>query len=120
MKSKPLVAAVIGFVLLLVGGFIQFSGTAPSPDADLTQACRAEVQNRGGDSDMAKQCSDKTFAVAMTATNANDAARAISAANQQEIGGNAVSIFLLGLGLVLFGTGLFGVMKQHKTPQPVA
>jgi hypothetical protein len=48
----------------------------------------------------------------MTATDANAAARAISASNNSEIGGNALGMFLLGLGLVLTVVGALGWRKR--------
>lgn len=114
MKSNPIIAVVIGLVLLLIGGFMQFSGTAPTADPELTVACRAEISQRGGDEAFADQCSDKSFAVAMTATDAQSAAKAISASNSQDVGANAISMFMLGLGLVLFFGGIAMVMKKRK------
>lgn len=60
---------------------------------------------------MIAQCDETAFATAMTATDADAAARSISAANNSEIGGNAAAMFLIGLGLVLV---IGGIVLQRK------
>lgn len=114
MKSKPVIAVVVGLVLLVIGGFMQFRGTTPAANPELTAACRAEMQNRGGDAQLIKQCDDQAFASAITATDAQSAAQSISAANRQEVGGNMISMFMIGLGLALFVLGLIRTATQRK------
>ncbi|HWW11389.1 MAG TPA: hypothetical protein VN018_02650 [Brevundimonas sp.] len=67
------------------------------------------MAERGADADLIAQCRQVAFATATTATTATDAesaARSISAANNSEIGGNALSMFLIGLGLALVVGGV--------------
>lgn len=59
------------------------------------------MTERGANADLIAQCGQLAFATATTATDASSAARSISAANNSEIGGNAFSVFLVGLGLAL-------------------
>ena len=114
MKSKPMIAVVIGLILLVIGGFMQFRGNTPAANPELTAACRTEIQNRGGDADLIKQCDDQAFATAMTATDAQSAARSISAANRQDVGGNMISMFMIGLGLALSVLGLIRAATLRK------
>lgn len=106
LKKNPVILIAIGVVLLAIGGFMSFSGGAPKADPALVQACQTEMQSRGGDADMIAKCKETAFATAMTATDAQSAARSISAANNSEIGGNALSMFLIGLGLALVVGGV--------------
>jgi len=50
----------------------------------------------------------------MTATDANQAAASISASNNQEIGGNALAMFLFVIGLVVALAGVLGWRKQAR------
>lgn len=106
MKKKSLIMIAIGLVLLLVGGVMQFTGGPTKADAALVAHCRQNVTERGGDADLIAQCDEQAFASAMTATDAESAARAISGANTSEVGGNTLSMFLLGLGLALVVGGV--------------
>jgi hypothetical protein len=107
MKKNPLLLIAIGLVCLLIGGVMKVTGGPLHADAALVAQCRQSMTARGGDADLAAKCKETTFATAMTATDANAAARTISAANQSEIGGGMVAMFLLGIGLVLLIGGLF-------------
>lgn len=116
LKKNPNLLIVIGVIFLAIGGFLQFTGGPPKADAALTQACRSEMTDRGADAELIAKCDETAFASAMTATDAEAAARSISAANNAEVGGNAMSMFLLGLGLVLV-IGRFVVRRAAgRTP----
>ena len=85
---------------------MQFTGGPPAADPDLRQACEASMAERGADADLIAQCREVAFATATTATDAASAARSISMANNGEVGGNALSMFLIGLGLALVVGGV--------------
>jgi len=112
LKKNPLILIAIGVVLLAIGGFMQFSGGPPRADPALVQACETSMTERGADAALIAQCREAAFASAMTATDAESAARAISAANRSEVGGGALSMFMLGMGLALLVGGLFLKFKQ--------
>lgn len=111
MQKNPLLLVILGLILLGVGSVVQFTGGPPRADAALVLRCQEEMKARGADASMAKQCSETAFATAMTATDAQSAARAISAANTSEIGSNGLSMFLIGIGLALT---IGGVVLQRK------
>lgn len=73
-----------------------------------------EMKTRGADASMATQCRETAFAAAMTATDAQSAARAISAANTSEIGSNGLSMLLIGIGLVVTIGGVVLRQKQKR------
>lgn len=112
MKKNPFALIILGLLLLAGGIFMQFTGGAPKADSALAQRCRDEMKGRGADASMADRCSETAFATAMTATDAAAAARGISAANNSEVGNNALAMFLIGLGLVLT---IAGVVLRNKT-----
>lgn len=116
MKKNPRNLLWIGLVLLLIGAVLSFGpGSGPAgASSDAEAACRTEMAKRGGDKALADQCSEANSATAITATNASDAAAAISANNQAEIGGSAIGKFLLGMGLVLTLFGLVAPMLRKK------
>lgn len=114
MKKNPLVLIILGAILLAAGAWMNFSSGPPAADPALRQACEASMAERGGDAELTAQCSQVAFATAATATDAQLAARAISAANNSEIGGGALSMFLLGLGLALLIGGV--VLRLRKSP----
>ncbi len=107
MKKNPLLLIVIGLLCLVIGGVMKFTAGPPRADQALVAQCHQSVTARGGDADLMAQCKETAFATAMTATDANAAARAISNANNSEIGGGMVSMFLIGIGLALLIGGLF-------------
>jgi hypothetical protein len=111
MKTKPLMFIVLGLLLLGAGALMQFTGGPPAADAALAQHCREKLAGQGAGPSMVAQCDQSAFAIAMTATDAESAARSISAANRSEVGGNAVAMFLIGLGLVL---AIGGIVLQRK------
>ncbi len=83
MNKPARMLMLAGVVALLIGAFLALAGGPP----------------------------EAAFATAMTATYANAAARAIRAANNSEIGGNALAMFLMGFGIVLL---LVGFAKARK------
>lgn len=105
MKNKPIMLIIAGLLLLGVGAIMQLRGGAPQADATLVARCQAEMKTRSADADMIARCTDTAFATAMTATDADAAARSISAANNNEIGSNALAMFLIGLGFVMTMAG---------------
>jgi hypothetical protein len=116
--------SIIGAFLLAVGAWMQIAGGPPKADRALAQQCRDRMNSSGGAIDA--RCDETAFASAMTATDAQSAARAISAANNSEVGGNSVSMLLIGLGLVMLVGGIAGQRKarrkdgEHKVFEPVA
>lgn len=106
MKKNPLILIALGVVLIAIGGLIHFTGGPPAADPGLRQACEASMAERGADAGLIAQCRQVAFATATTATDAESAARSISAANNGEIGGSALSMFLIGLGLALVVGGV--------------
>jgi hypothetical protein len=117
MMKNPAILIMLGLLLLATGAVMQLTGGAPRADAALVQRCQAEMKSRGADAAMADRCSETAFATAMTATDANAAAQSISAANNAEIGGNAVAMFLIGFGLILTLGGLVVRQKQRAEPR---
>jgi hypothetical protein len=101
MKTKPLLLLVLGLLLLGAGAAMQFTGGPPPADTPLAQHCREKLIAQGAGPSMVAQCDQAAFATAMTATDAAAAARSIGAANRSDVGGNAVAMVLIGLGLVL-------------------
>ena len=112
MKKNPLILIVLGLLLLGVGVGLSFTGGAPRADPALVARCQDTMKARGADAATVAQCNETAFATAMTATDAQAAARNISAANNSEIGGNALAMFLIGLGLALAIAGL--VLRQRQ------
>jgi hypothetical protein len=112
MKQNPRLLLVIGIVLLALGAFMSFAGGAPKADPAQAVQCRQRLQDQGVE--MLARCDEAAFATAMTATDADQAAASISASNNQEVGGNALGMFLLGLGLVMTLAGLLASRKQAR------
>ena len=110
MKRHPIAVLALGLLLLAAGAFLQVTGGPPRADAALAQQCRDKMTGDG--TDMLVRCDDVAFASSVTATDAASAARAISAANNHEIGGNMLAMFLIGIGLALV---LGGVLLRRKT-----
>ncbi|MES2058372.1 MAG: hypothetical protein V4564_20715 [Pseudomonadota bacterium] len=107
--KNPVLLIVLGLVLLAAGAVLSLTGGPPKADAAIAAQCRERMRDQP---DMAAKCDEAAFATAMTATDADSAARAISAANNSEIGGNTLAMFLLGLGVVLTGAGVFARWKR--------
>lgn len=109
MKKNTIVILALGLLLLATGAFLELTGGPPKADAAQAQQCRAKMKDNGAD--MVARCDEAAFASSVTATDAASAARAISAANNSEIGGNALAMFLIGIGLALV---LGGVLLRRK------
>jgi hypothetical protein len=114
MKKSPLLLLILGLALLAIGGFLTLNGEPPSADPAMVTECQERVRGQGAA--MLAKCQEQAFAAGMTATDANEAAQAISAANNAEVGGNMLGMFLLGLGVVLtiFGGGTWRQMERAK------
>ncbi|CAN5675007.1 hypothetical protein BH11PSE6_BH11PSE6_24980 [soil metagenome] len=99
MKKNPLILIVLGVLMLVAGAVMKLNGGVPGADAATTARCQERMKDQG--LDMLRRCDETAFATAMTATDADAAARAISAANNDEVGSNALAMFLIGLGMVM-------------------
>lgn len=115
MKRNPAVMIAIGAVVLLIGLVLNFTGSAPKADSTMAQQCRDRLTSQKAEPSEIAQCSQAAFATAMTATDAQAAAQAISAANNSEIGGSMLAKFLLGAGLVLLIAGIAAKRKRPAT-----
>lgn len=114
MQKNPLLLVILGLVILGVGAVMRVTGGPPRADAALVLRCQEEMKTRGADASMAKQCSETAFATAMTATDAQSAARAISAADTSEIGSSGLSMLLIGIGLALtIGSVVLSQKQKH-------
>ena len=112
MKRYPIGIAVLGIVLLIAGLVLRWEGGPPPADPAIIAACEARLQ--GQSAEMIARCRQSAFATAMTATDPNAAAAAISGANNAEVGGSMVSFFLIGLGVVLMAAGALMVRQQRQ------
>ena len=110
MKKHPLILIVLGVLMALAGAVMSVTGAAPHADTKTIVACRERL--KGQDPAMLQRCDEAAFAAAMTATDADAAARAISGANNAEIGGSTIAMFLLGLGLVLTIGGIYTARRR--------
>ncbi len=115
MRKNPAVMTAIGAIVLLIGLVLNFTGSAPKADPAMAQQCRDRLSAQKAEPSEITQCSQAAFATAMTATDAQAAALAISAANNSEIGGSMLAKFLLGLGLVLLIAGIAAKRKRPAT-----
>jgi hypothetical protein len=113
MKKNPVILFVLGLLLLAAGGLMSLTGGPPKADPARASQCRERMKDQGPD--MLAKCDESAFATAMTATDANSAAQAISAANNSEVGSNSLAMFLLGLGAVLTVAGLVTLRKRSST-----
>jgi hypothetical protein len=113
MKRYTFILLILGVVLFAAGGLMNLTGGPPKADPVHAAQCRERMKDQG--SEMLAKCDEQAFATAMTATDANAAAQAISAANNSEIASNSLSMFLLGLGGVLTVAGIFMLRKRSST-----
>ncbi|MBW8807610.1 MAG: hypothetical protein JF591_02020 [Lysobacter sp.] len=90
-----------GLLVFVAGAWLKFSAGPADVDIAVVEKCRAQMDKRGSDAALRDKCEQAAFAHMIIATDAAGAARAISAANENEIGGEALAMFLLGLGAVL-------------------
>lgn len=112
MKQNPRLLLLIGIVLLGLEALISLASGSPKSDPGQTMLCQERM--KGQRNEMMGRFDEATFAAAMTATDANRAAASISASNNQEIGGNALAMFLFGIGLVATLAGVLGWRKQAR------
>lgn len=105
MKKHPLILIALGVLMALAGAVMSVTGGTPRADTRTIVACRERL--KGQDPATLQRCDEAEFATAMTATDADAAARAISGANNAEIGGSTIAMFLLGVGLVLTVGGIY-------------
>ena len=110
MKKNPLILIIIGLLILAAGAVMKLSGGAPSADAATTARCQERMKDQGAE--MLQRCNEAAFATAMTATDADAAARAISSANNSEVGGNALAMFLIGLGIAVTVAGALSARRR--------
>lgn len=110
MNKNPKLIMIAGLVVLIIGVALMFLGGPPKASAAQQAQCVARLS---GEAALAARCKEAAFATAMTATDADAAARSISAANNAEIGGGMLSKFLIGLGLVL-AIGGFLIGRRQK------
>ena len=109
MKNSPLLLLLVGALLLAIGGYISLGKGTAKADPAIVAQCQDRLRDQGAE--MAGRCQEQAFATAMTATDANEAARTISAANNNEIGGNELGMFLIGIGLVL---AIYGAISWRQ------
>lgn len=105
MKNTARMLMFVGTIALLIGAILGFAAGPREADAALAAQCQTKMAARNADAALMDQCKEVAFATAMTATEANAAAQAISAANRSEIGANALAMFLMGFGVVLLAIG---------------
>lgn len=115
MKKNSIILIALGALLLAIGAVMSLTGGPPAADAALAQSCEQKMTAQGADAGLVAQCKETAFATAMTATDADVAARAISAANNGEIGGGMIAMFLIGVGLALVAGGIVVGLKKKDT-----
>jgi type II secretory pathway component PulM len=111
MKKNPSILLALGLLILAVGAVLSFSSGPPKAGSAIAAQCRERMKGQGAE--MVAKCDEAAFATAMTATDATAAARAISAANNSEIGSNSLAMFLIGIGSVFAALGGLMLWKQN-------
>ena len=120
MKKNPKVILIIGVIALLIGAVLHFTaGSAPAATAEQEAACREQLAVNGEEAAaMAHRCDEAAVAIGIGAQrlglSAPEAAQAIAAANQGEVGGSMLSKFLLGFGLALTVIGGIAVVTRKN------
>ncbi len=128
MKNKnPVSLIIIGILLLLIGGGFYFKSSKPNISAEDQARCEKLVQQKYGNDagSIIESCKKDTGFVAMmdaqaSGTNSAEAtAKAISSANNQEVGLGIFGKFLTGLcvgiGIVMLAKGLIGLKNRNPT-----
>ena len=122
MKKNPKVILLIGLMFLMIGGALNFMVRgAAAATSEQEAACREQLASQGGDSAaMAHRCNEAVVAIGIGSQrlglSAPEAAQAIAAANQGEVGGNMLGKFLLGFGLALTVIGGIAVVTRKNQP----
>jgi len=88
MKNKSQLLLIIGVISLIIGGYLYFK-----VDGNAVNQENVEI--------------------ATNATSAEDAARQISENNRNEVGGNSVAIFLIGLGGALTVVSIINLVRKN-------
>lgn len=114
MKKNPKVLIAAGLAALVIGFALNAMSGPPKADAAMAEQCQTKLRAQKMDASFIKQCEQKAFALTMTATDAQSAALAISAANNEEVGGGMLAKFLIGLGLALAIGGVVLQVKEKK------
>lgn len=125
-KLNPKLALIFGIILLVLSGFLFWKSSQPAITAEDTIRCEQLVQQKYGqdtDAQFLEMCKNSVGWIAQLdaeangATSAEDLAKAISSANQSEVGGSMFYMFFVGIllivGLVLTITGFKG-LAQNK------
>lgn len=125
---NPARLIMIGILLLLGGAGLYFKSSKPSITAEEQASCIQQVQHKydgKADAQLVEMCKTSVGWVAQMNAEANGAhsaqelAKAISSANQQEVGFSTIGKFLMGLcvgiGLIMVIKGLIGL--KNKTPE---
>lgn len=128
MKNKnPVAMIIIGIVLFLIGGGLYLNSSRPAISAEEQARCETLVQQKYGEnsSSIIGSCKTDTGFVAMMnaqadgATSAEETAKAISSANNQELGlgffGKFLTGLCVGIGIVMFIKGIIG-LKNKENP----
>ncbi len=117
MKNmSPQVMLILGIVLFIIGGGLYWQSSAPNISADDQARCEQLVQKKYGEnsSSIIASCKTDVGFIAMMdsqangVTSAEDAAKAISSANNKEVGTSTLGKFLMGL---CFGIGISFIFK---------
>ena len=120
-KGSSVLMAVIGASLVAGGFYYQASGSSVS-SAD-QQRCEQIIQNIYGDNADAKssllpKCNEPGMVAMMDAraggSGASEAAAAIASANQTDITSNALGYGVMGVGVALVISGLFGMARAKR------
>lgn len=121
-SSRPVVFIGLGVVALAAGLYLQFS-TSSVPAAD-QQRCETFIQEKYKDSAEAKatllpKCSEPGMVAMMDAeangSGASAAAQSIASANQSDMGFNALSFGLIGVGIGLLIGGISTQLRSRKS-----
>lgn len=120
-SSRSLRLAGIGVLALVAGAYLQFtSGSVSVADQ---QRCETIVLQTYGDSQEAKatllpKCNEPGMVAMMDAkaqgSTAQAAAQSIASANQSDIGSNALSFGLIGIGIGLLIGGIASALRAKK------
>jgi hypothetical protein len=114
MNRPALGLIVVGMLIFCLGAVLSgLDGGPPKAGPAQTQQCQDKLRAQGADAGLIGQCGQAAFAAEQTATDAQSAAKAISAANNHEVGASLLSKLLCGLGLALAIGGLVILRRQR-------